>query len=113
MKIVYWVGTGLLSLVMIFSATMYFTNTAAIQEAFTGFGYPSYLVIPLGIVKLLGLVAIISNRSATLKEWAYFGFLIDLILAIAAHLAVKDGQSLFAIAALAGWIASYVGYKKM
>ncbi|MEL6142032.1 MAG: DoxX family protein, partial [Bacteroidota bacterium] len=61
--------------------------------------FPTWLVIPLGIAKLLGLVAIWTKRSSWLKEWAYAGFFFDFLLALTAHLAAKDGG--FGAAAMA------------
>ena len=49
------------------------------------FGYPSYLIYPLGIAKVLGRIAIWTRLSPLLKEWAYAGFFFDVLLAFAAH----------------------------
>ena len=111
-KILYWVGTILMGLIMAFSVTMYLTKTEAVQGAFENYGYPSYLVIPLAIAKILGMVAVISGLSKTLKEWAYFGFLIDFTLAATAHLATGDGGGLFSFVALGAWIVSYTFYRR-
>lgn len=112
-KIFYWVGTIIMGLIMTFSVTMYFTKTTAIQGAFEGYGYPAYLVIPLAIAKILGMIAVISGLSRTLKEWAYFGFLIDFVLAAVAHLHSGDGGGLFSFVALGAWVVSYVFWKRM
>jgi len=112
-KIIYWVATGLLSLLILFSASMYFINTTEIKELFVGFGYNERIVIPLAVLKLLGIAAILSNISKTLKEWAYFGFLMDFILAIEAHLAVEDNQHMAATIATVLWLVSYIYNKKI
>ncbi|WP_281253705.1 DoxX family protein [Labilibaculum filiforme] len=44
------------------------------------------------MAKILGLVAIWSNKSKLLKEWAYAGFFFDFVLAFVAHIIVADGQ---------------------
>ncbi|MDW3191749.1 MAG: DoxX family protein [Cytophagales bacterium] len=111
-KILYWLGTIVMGMIMAFSVTMYLTKTAAIQGAFEGYGYPAYLVIPLAIAKILGMVAVISGLSRTLKEWAYFGFLIDFVLAATAHLTSGDGGGLFSFIALGAWVVSYVFWKR-
>ncbi len=43
-------------------------------KRFSEIGFPTYLIIPLMSAKTLGLIAIWSNKSQLLKEWAYSGF---------------------------------------
>ena len=112
-KIVYFVATGLLTLLMLFSAGMYIFNNAEVAKIFTLLGYPTYVIYPLAIAKLLGLVAIWSNYSKSLKEWAYAGFFFDFVLALAAHLAVNDGDGIGAVLALVFLAGSYIAGKKL
>lgn len=112
-KILYWVATGLLSLLMVFSATMYFVNTAEVSEVFVALGYNTRIVIPLAVLKLLGVGALLSNYSKPLKEWAYFGFLLDFVLALEAHVSAGDDEESGAILALALWLVSYVFHRKL
>ena len=99
-KIIYWVSTILMCGIFAFSAQMYFRNTEMVQGFFEGFGYPTYIVIPLAIMKVLGIVAVLSKFSKLLMEWAYAGFFIDAVLALVAHRAANDGQELFSILAI-------------
>lgn len=85
MKIVYWITTIALCCIMLFSAQMYIRNTEMIEGFFKSFQYPTYLVIPLAIVKILGVIAILTNKISWIKEWAYAGFFFDLVLASLAH----------------------------
>ncbi len=112
-KIIYWVATGLLSLMMLGSAGMYLFNTAEVSTVFTTLGYPTHIIYPLAIAKILGLVAILTKRSATLKEWAYAGFTFDFLLAIAGHLYVKDGEFVGALMALVLLTVSYYFDKRV
>ncbi|WP_462250546.1 DoxX family protein [Ekhidna sp.] len=112
-KIIYWVSTGLLSILMTLSASMYFINTEGISKIFVALGYNERIVIPLAVLKILGLIAIWSNKSKTLKEWAYFGFLLDFILALEGHLSANDGEHMGAVIALALWAISYTYNKKL
>ncbi|MCD2258372.1 DoxX family protein [Psychroserpens luteolus] len=84
-KIVYWISTILLSLIFLYSAQMYFFNTEMVKGYFEALSYPSYIVIPLAIIKVLGVIMILWRKSNWLTEWAYAGFFFDLILATAAH----------------------------
>ena len=63
-----------------------------VGQTFARLGYPMYLVYPLAIAKALGIIAIISKKSAILKDWAYAGFFFDLVLAFFAHFMVGDGD---------------------
>jgi len=107
-KIIYWISTGLLTIIMLFSASMYFFNHDVMAGIFESLGYPTYLVYPLAILKILGLVAVWTRKSNRLKEWAYAGFVIDTSLALAAHLVVGDGGWLFAAIALPAAIVSAI-----
>ncbi|WP_430816845.1 DoxX family protein [Carboxylicivirga sp. RSCT41] len=111
-KIIYWIATGLLSAMMLMSAGMYIFNNAAINEAFIKLGYPTYIIYPLAIAKLFGLLAILTNKSKVLKEWAYAGFFFDFVLAAAAHISVNDGEEGGAYVALALLIVSYIFGRK-
>ena len=90
-KIAYWILTLLMCALFLFSAQMYFFNTAGIKGAFTSFNFPTWLVIPLAIAKVLGVIAVLSNQNKLLTEWAYAGFFFDVILATAAHYFAGDG----------------------
>lgn len=111
-KFIYWISTGLLTAMMLLSVYMYFTNHIGVGMAFTKFGYPSYLVYPLALAKLLGLIAIWVRISPSLTEWAYAGFFYDFVLAQAAHLHAGDGQY-GALLALVWLMSSYFSSKSM
>ncbi len=106
-KIGYFVATGVLTAIMIFSIQMYLRNPDVVAGYFENLNYPSYLVYPLAIAKILGLIAIWGNFSKWLKEWAYAGFFFDVTLALTAHLVAKDSQELFAIIAFVALFISY------
>lgn len=89
-KIVYWILTGLVCLLMLFSASMYFLNHDEVVVMFGIFGYPAYIIYPLAIAKILGVLAILTRKSKTLTEWAYAGFFFDLVLALFAHYMIGD-----------------------
>ncbi len=91
-KIIYWIATAILCLLMAFSASMYFMKTEMVMGFFTTLGYPTYLVYPLATAKILGIIAILSRKSPLLKEWAYAGFFFDTVLAFFAHYMIGDGQ---------------------
>ena len=112
-KIIYYVSTALLTLLMLFSAGMYFFNHAEVAKMFTNFGYPTYIIYPYAIAKLLGLVALWFVANKTIKEWAYAGFFFAFILAFFAHIMISDGEQMGAILAMVFLITSYITSKKI
>ncbi len=85
MKIVYWISTVALCCIMLYSAQMYVFKTEMIKGFFESFNYPTYIVVPLAIAKMLGVIVILTNKVKWMKEWAYAGFFFDLVLASLAH----------------------------
>ena len=111
--IIYRVITGIFSLLIFMGACMYFFNHDLAKEMFESLHFPTYLIYPMGIAKILGLIAIWSNKSKTLKEWAYAGFMFNLVLAISAHLNVNDGEFYGAAIALVFAVVSYIYNRKV
>ncbi|WP_299017721.1 DoxX family protein [uncultured Polaribacter sp.] len=112
-KIVYYAATGLLTLLMLFSVSMYLFNNDAITKAFISFGYPTYIIYPLATAKILGLIAIWFVKNKAVKEWAYAGFFFNFILAFFAHYMISDGEQMGALVALVLLIVSYIFSKKI
>jgi DoxX-like family len=112
-KIIYWISTVIVCGLMTFSASMYFTKTEMVRGFFTQLNYPEYLVIPLAIAKILGIVAILYRKNTWLKEWAYAGFFFDGMLASAAHLHAGDGGHLMAMALVVATLVSYFLEKRL
>jgi len=109
----YRISTGLLSALMLMSAGMYIFNHAEVSQAFSNLGYPTYIIYPLAIAKILGLIAIWTDQSKALKEWAYAGFFFDFVLAFFAHVMVNDGEFAPAIVAILLLFTSYFSWKKL
>ena len=92
---------------------MYFINYEMVAETFTQLGYPTHIIYPLAIAKILGLIAIWTKRSNTLLEWAYAGFFFDVVLAMAAHININDGAWMPAALGIVLVITSYVTGKRI
>ena len=112
-KIIYYISTGLLSLLMLFSAGMYIFNNAEVAGMFTNFGYPTYIIYPYAVAKILGLVAIWFLGNKVIKEWAYAGFFFAFILAFFAHYMIGDGEQMGAAVAMVLLVTSYITNKKI
>lgn len=112
-KVIYWVATALLSLFMLMSIGMYFFKNDMVSETFAKLGYPTYIIYPLAVAKLLALIAILTKKSKTLKEWAYAGLFFDFVLAFFAHFMAKDGGYIPAIVAVVLLFVSYCYDRKI
>ena len=99
-KILYYGSTGLLTLIMGGSALMYFFNHEEVIGVFTSLGFPTYLIYPLAIAKILGLIAVWTRKSRLLMEWAYAGFFFDTLIAGSAHMVAGDDSQYPALVAL-------------
>jgi pheromone shutdown protein TraB len=112
-KIIYWIATGLMSIVFLFSAGMYLSNYEMVTGFFKNLGFPTWLVYPMAILKILGVVAVISKKSNFLKDLAYSGFLYNGILALASHVIAKDGGYMMSLVAVIATCFSWFFDKKL
>lgn len=89
-KIIYWVSTGVISAMILFSGYSYFTNPQ-IVEGFKHMGFPDFFRVELGIAKIIGaLILLIPQIPTKIKEWAYAGFIITFVSASIAHINAGD-----------------------
>ena len=65
-----------------------------VQGYFEHLGYPAAIVIPLAIAKVLGVIAVLTDKVKILRELAYLGFFIDVVLATIAHFEEGGGYQL-------------------
>ena len=112
-KVIYWGATALITALMLMSAGMYFFDNATVQEAYITLGFPTFIIYPLAVAKILGILAIWTKKSKTLKEWAYAGFFFNLVLAVAAHFNINDGQYVGALIGLVLLLISYAYDRKL
>lgn len=89
-KTIYWIATGLLSALFLYSAFLFLTDTLVIQGHYQDYQYPSYLVIPMALAKILAIVFILLRKPKWVMEWAYAGLFFDLVLASFAHYRLGD-----------------------
>ncbi|MFC7356223.1 DoxX family protein [Jejudonia soesokkakensis] len=107
-KSIYWIATAALCLLFLYSAGMYFINTEMVKGFFKSFNYPSYLVIPLAIAKVVAVGMIVWRKSKWLTEWAYAGLFFDLILAFLAHYKAADGGTILPLVGMIVLLLSYL-----
>lgn len=92
-KIIYWTMTGIVALMMIFSAAMYMTNPE-IAANFAKMGFQDFFRVELAIAKVIGAIVLLIPMFPTrIREWAFAGFAITFISAFIAHISVGDPTS--------------------
>ncbi len=112
-RIIYWSSTGLLSAILLMSAGMYVFNNEMVSQMFSRFGYPTYIIYPLAVAKVAAVIVLVTQKQATLKEWAYSALFFELIFAFFfIHVMIGDGEQMGAIIAMALLITSYIFGKR-
>ncbi|MCY4601077.1 MAG: DoxX family protein [Acidobacteria bacterium] len=99
-QLLFWMFTALLAVLMVGSAARALLDYPWARASFEHLGFPTYIIVPLEIAKLLGVAAVLSNVSPFLKNLAYAGFFYHLILALSAHVAAGDEPEIMSGAAL-------------
>jgi len=114
-KIIYWIATILICLVMGFGGIMDILQPENVVEEITKLGYPLYFATMLGIAKILSLPALLIPKFPRIKEWAYAGITFDLIAASVSHFASGDAfvEALPAMIFLMINLLSYLLYHKV
>jgi hypothetical protein len=112
---VYWIATLLFIVPQGWAAVQYLTEAPRMAMTITQLGYPDYFTAILGVAKLLGIAAIATGISPTLKEWAYAGFTFDVIGAFASHLGAGDRLSIafVPLGFLAVQMISYLAWRRL
>jgi hypothetical protein len=113
-KIIYWVSTGIITVMMLYIAFGYFTNTE-MKASFIHLGFPDYFRVELGVFKVFGALAlIIPIVPNKIKEYAYFGFGLTFISAFIAHVASGDPtpMAIMPIVFLAILVVSYIFHNR-
>lgn len=110
-KIVYLIATVLLTSMMLVTIGNSFFNPE-FSKRFSEIGFPTYLIIPLMSAKILGLIAIWSNKSQLFKEWAYSGFFFLFLLAMLAEINTSVPDYFSPPLALILLLTSYILWKK-
>jgi hypothetical protein len=88
-KIIYWIATGLVSLAMLLSSFMYLSGNPKVDEGLKLLGFPSYMVLFLGLAKLSAAITLVIPKVEKVKEWAYAGLAFIFIGAIWSHLSTS------------------------
>src|SRR5579862_9753185 len=91
-NIIFWIVTILFSGFMLFSSYAEIINSPDAQTFMQHLKYPDYFNQFIGVMKLLGVIAILVPGFPRLKEWAYAGLFFDLVGATYSAIAVDGFQ---------------------
>jgi uncharacterized membrane protein YphA (DoxX/SURF4 family) len=76
---IYWIATGLFAALMLMSGIQNAMATAdSVKLIVTDLGYPHYFLVFIGVVKILGVIALLVPGFPRITEWAYAGLFFDL-----------------------------------
>ncbi|MDF2722451.1 MAG: DoxX-like family protein [Paenibacillus sp.] len=116
LKMVYWICTGVVILLMGVGAIPNLLSSADSVEMFKQLGFPTYLLPFLGTAKLLGIIAVVVPGFYRIKEWAYAGLTFDLAGATYSFLAIglfgSAASMIIGFLAIAGSYATYRQVRK-
>lgn len=114
-KIIYWVITLLFAVFMLFSAISELSQTTSANKVLIDMGYPTYLNMIIGVAKVLGVIALIQSKFNIVKEWAYAGFVFDLLGAMFSFILLGGGISsvLFMLPFLIVIFTSYTLWRRI
>ncbi len=111
---IFWIVTGIFAAFMLFSASQEIMNNADAKKFINDLGYPNYFNPLIGILKALGVIAILVPGYPKIKEWAYAGFFFDLFGATYSQIAAAGfkPEVSFMLVFFLFWGVSYVYFHK-
>jgi uncharacterized membrane protein len=111
--VIYRVVTVLFSLILLAGAITYFVKYDMVSRMFISLGVPTEIIYPLAIAKILGILAIWLIKNPLIKNLAYFGFALDLIMAIISHLNAGVDGAFAPVIPLVLLIISYIFFRRV
>ena len=108
-KIIYWISTVWLCFGMTTTAIFQLMQNEEVLVNMDILGYPHYILLIIGIWKILGVIALLLPNFKLLKECAYAGFFFLMSGAIISHIAAADelfrifGPSLLLVLTVVSW----------
>ncbi|MCH7784369.1 MAG: DoxX family protein [Bacteroidetes bacterium] len=110
-KHIYWLSTIILFGTLIATGILYFVYHDTLSIYFKHYGYPTYIIYPLAVAKIVGAMVILYNKNKLLKELAYIGFFFNFILAFFAHYMINEFDPFPSISLLLLLISYFTGKK--
>jgi hypothetical protein len=107
-KVMTWTGrviSGLVVLMMTFGVVMVFSNSPDVSKQFKEFGYPSELLLPIGIAEMCCVVLYVIPQTAVLGAVLLTGYLGG---AVATHVRVNDNFVIAVIVGVLVWLGLFL-----
>lgn len=102
------------ALIFLTTGTLYLLQGPLFVRRLYELGYPGYVLGIIGTAKILGASALLTPKLRRLKEWAYAGFVFDLVGAMWSHLVVQGlNKALPLLVPLTLVTVSYVAYQRL
>lgn len=89
-KVIYWFSTAILLFLLSWAAGSYIIIHDTQAGFFEAFGYPTYLVYPLALLKLIAVAVIVSHKFNDLRDMAYSAYFFNMLLALVGHMMYGD-----------------------
>ncbi len=86
----YWIITAILSFCIFSGGLAQVMQVKGVVQGFKPLGYPTYFISLIGVLKVLGVIAIVIPKFKLLKEWAYAGIFFTMSGAVISHIASGD-----------------------
>jgi hypothetical protein len=77
---------------MILFSIQYFEDYEYVRKIWERLQAPIFMIYPLAILRVAGVLVVILNRWPTLRILAYLGLALEFIFAITLHLIAADGM---------------------
>jgi uncharacterized membrane protein YphA (DoxX/SURF4 family) len=115
-NLIFWIVTILFSAFMLFSAVTEIRQTPEATTFMRNLGYPDYFNPFIGIMKILGVIAILIPGFPRIKEWAYAGLFFDLVGATYSQIAAygfMPGISFMLLPVIFLFISYFLHHKRL
>jgi hypothetical protein len=89
--VAYWIATVIVAAELAVGGVWDLLRIDLVRGVVEHLGYPTYLLLIMGVWKLPGAVALLMPGFPRIKEWAYAGAVITYTSAVASHVTVGDG----------------------
>lgn len=116
-KIAFWACTGLVLLETAVGSFWDLFQIPFVLDVFKHLGYPAYLLIYLGIAKLLAVIVFFVQGLPRLKEWVYAGLFFTYTGAVFSHLAMSEyaeavSPIVLAVLTLVSWVLQPLAFSR-
>lgn len=89
-KTIYWLSTGIILFLLSWAVGSYIIIHDTQAGFFEAFGYPTYLVYPLALLKFIAVIVIVTHKFNDLRDMVYSAYFFNMALALVGHIIYGD-----------------------